>query len=156
MKKMDSIKAFLIEEKKQTYANGKAEKVSSSRNGSKDYEYKKENMIYHDTYFGGTSFIGEETVYLDHKIVWAMNYYGVALNKTFGEEAMDKVLRPALMLVGKKNDILPVRGPKELIQGEYRYTFETDGNLDYFSGIESIYKNGRKIYELKCTGGLIQ
>jgi len=27
---------------------------------SKDYKYKKGNMIYHDTFFGGMNFIGEE------------------------------------------------------------------------------------------------
>ena len=65
---MNNIKEFLIEAKKQTYANEKVEKVSSSRFESKDYEYMKDNLIYHDTYFGGTNFIGEEVVYLDNKI----------------------------------------------------------------------------------------
>lgn len=153
---MDNIKEFLIEAKKQTYANEKVEKVSSSRHGSKDYEYKKDNLIYHDTYFGGTNFIGEEVVYLDNKIYWAMNYYGVTLDETLGEEAMDSALRPALMLVGKVNDVIPVRGPKEFINSEYKYTFEVEGDLDYFSGIEIIYKNDKKIYELKCNGGLIK
>lgn len=52
---MDNIKEFLIEAKKQTYANEGVEKVGSSRSGAKDYEYKKDNLIYHDTYFGGTN-----------------------------------------------------------------------------------------------------
>lgn len=153
---MDNIKEFLIEAKKQTYANEKVKKVSSSRYESKDYEYKKDNMIYHDTYFGGTNFIGEEVVYLDNKIYWAMNYYGVTLDETLGEEAMDSALRPALMLVGEDKHVIPVRGPKEFVNGEYKYIFEVDGDLDYFSGIEIIYKNDRKIYELKCNGGLIK
>ena len=55
-------------------------------------------MIYHDTYFGGTNFIGEE-VYLYNKIDWVMNYYGVTLDEKISEDAMDSVLRPALMLV---------------------------------------------------------
>ena len=153
---MDNIKEFLIEAKKQTYANEEVEKVSSSRFESKDYEYKKDNLIYHDTYFGGTNFIGEEVVYLDNKIYWAMNYYGVTLDEELGEEAMDSVLRPALMLVGEDNNVIPVRGPKEFDNGEYKYTFEVKGDLDYFSGIEIIYKNNKKIYELKCNGGLIK
>ena len=153
---MKNIEKFLIEAKKQTYANEEAEKVNSSRYGSKDYEYKKDNLIYHDTYFGGTNFIGEEVVYLDNKIYWAMNYYGVTLDEKLGEEAMDNVLRPALMLVGEDNNVIPVRGPKEFNNGEYKYTFEAKGNLEYFSGIEIIYKNDRKIYELKCNGGLIK
>lgn len=153
---MDNVKQFLIEAKKQTYANENVEKVSSSRYESKDYEYRKDNMIYHDTYFGGTNFIGEEVVYLNHKIYWAMNYYGVTLDETLGEEAMDSALRPALILVGEDKNVIPVRGPKEFVNGEYKYIFEVEGDLDYFSGIEIIYKNDKKIYELRCNGGLIK
>ena len=53
---------FLIEAKKQTYANENVKKQLSSRKGSYDYEYKKCEMTYHDTYFGGTNFMGEEVV----------------------------------------------------------------------------------------------
>lgn len=147
---------FLIEAKKSTYANGTAEKIESNRLGSKDYEYKKDNMLYHDTYFGGTNFIGEEVVYIDNKIYWAMNYYGVTLDENLGEEAMDNALRPALMQVGVSENIIPVRGPREYKNGDFKYTFEVSGDLTNFSGIETIYKNDKKIYELKCNGGLIK
>ena len=150
------IEEFLIEAKKQTYANENAPRINSSRLNSKDYEYKKNNMIYHDTYFGGTNFIGEEVIYIDNQTYWAMNYYGVTLDETLGEEAMDNALRPALMKVGEDNKIIPVRGPKEFINGEYKYTFEVQGDINYFNGIEIIYKNGIKIYELRCSGGLIK
>ena len=150
------IRDFLIEAKKSTYANGTAEKIESSRLGSKDYEYKKGNMLYHDTYFGGTNFIGEEVVYIDNKIYWAMNYYGVTLDENLGEEAMDNALRPALMQVGISENIIPVRGPREYKNGDFKYTFEVSGDLTNFSGIETIYKNDKKIYELKCNGGLIK
>ena len=150
------IEKFLIEAKKQTYANENVPKIGSSRLNSKDYEYKKDNMIYHDTYFGGTNFIGEEVVYIDNQTYWAMNYYGTTLDKTLGEEAMDKALRPALMKVGEDVNVIPVRGPKEFINGEYKYTFEIRGDINCFNGIESVYKNDVKIYELRCTGGLIK
>lgn len=150
------IRDFLIEAKKSTYANGTAEKIESNRLGSKDYEYKKGNMLYHDTYFGGTNFIGEEVVYIDNKIYWAMNYYGVTLDENLGEEAMDNALRPALMQVGVSENIIPVRGPKEYKNGDFKYTFEVSGDLTNFSGIETIYKNDKKVYELKCNGGLIK
>ena len=150
------IRDFLIEAKKSTYANGTTEKIESSRLGSKDYEYKKDNMLYHDTYFGGTNFIGEEVVYIDNKIYWAMNYYGVTLDENLGEEAMDNALRPALMQVGVSENIIPVRGPREYKTGDFKYTFEVSGDLTNFSGIETIYKNDKKIYELKCNGGLIK
>ena len=149
------LEKFLIEAKKQTYANENVEKVANSRLNSRDYEYKKDNMIYHDTYFGGTRFIGEEVVYIDNEIYWAMNYYGVTLDETLGEEAMDYALRPALMKVGEDN-IIPVRGPKEFSSGEYKYIFNVEGDINYFNGTETIYKGNKKIYELKCSGGLIK
>lgn len=154
--KMNKLEEFLIEAKTQTYANANAPKINSSRLNSKDYEYNKDNMIYHDTYFGGTRFIGEEVVYIDNNIYWGMNYYGVVLDESLGEEAMDKALRPALMRVGIDKSAIPVRGPKEYINDNYKYTFEFDGNLESFNGTESVYKNNKKIYELKCSGGLIK
>ena len=150
------IEEFLIEAKKQTYANENVSKTASSRLNSNDYEYKKDNMIYHDTFFGGTNFIGEEVVYIDNKTYWAMNYYGTTLDENLSEEAMDKALRPALMKVGENNNVIPVRGPKEFINGEYKYAFKVNGDINCFNGIETIYKNNVKIYELKCTGGLIK
>ena len=62
---------FLVEAKKQTYANENVKKVQSSREGSFDYEYSNGKMIYHDTYFGGTKFMGEEVVYTsDNTPIW--------------------------------------------------------------------------------------
>ncbi len=156
-KQLADLHNFLIEAKKQTYANENVKKISSTRLGSHDYEYKKENMIYHDTYFGGTDFMGEEVVYLssNETPIWGMNYYGVVLDKSLSEEAIDNALRKALMKVGE-GDILPVRGPKEFINEEYHYTFNVTGDLDYFEGEETISKNNKKVYILKCHGGLIK
>lgn len=152
---MEKLGTFLIEAKKQTYANENIEKVSSSRVGSHDYEYSDGNMTYHDTYFGGTNFMGEEVVYeQDETPIWGMNYYGVILDESLSEEAMDKALRPALMQVGSDSTI-PVRGPKEYDNGEYKYIFDVTGDLTRFNGEETIYKNNHKIYVLKCHGGKI-
>lgn len=148
---------FLIEAKKQTYANASVEKVNPSRKGSYDYHYKNDKMIYHDTYFGGTKFMGEEVVYYgDDTPIWGMNYYGITIDELLSEEAMDKVLRPALMMVGEDMDVIPVRGPKNYQNGEYEYNFSASGNLESFEGIETIHKGKTKIYELKCHGGIIK
>lgn len=152
---MKELENFLIEAKKQTYANASVEHTASSRLNSVDYEYKNDNMLYHDTYFGTTNFIGEEVVYQDNKVLWAMNYHGITIDDSLLESAMDNALRPALMLVGE-DDIIPVRGPKEFVNGAYKYNFKVEGDLDNFEGIETIYKNNTKIYELRCSGGLIK
>ena len=77
-------------------------------------------------------------------------------DENLGEEAMDNALRPALMKVGEDISIIPVRGPKEFINGEFKYLFDVTGDISNFNGIESIFKNNVKIYELKCNGGLIK
>ena len=152
----EQLEAFLIKAKKSTYANASVEKIASSRRGSNDYEFSGDGMTYHDTFFGGTTFIGEEVVYKDGSSVpiWGMNYYGVTLDERLSEAAMDKVLRPALMMVGE-GGVLPVRGPKEFTNGDYKYRFSVDGDLSAFEGIEEIYKGEVLIYKLRCTGGKI-
>ena len=153
---MDKLYEFLKDAKKQTYANENVKKIESSRNGSHDYEYSNGNMIYHDTYFGGVRFMGEEVVYDNSDTpMWGMNYYGITLDESLSEEAIDNALRPALMLVGS-DGIIPVRGPKQYINGEYKYTFDVVGNLNNFEGEEAIYKNGKRIYTLRCHGGKIE
>lgn len=148
---------FLIEAKKSTYADDTSNsKVKSTRNGSKDYEYKKDNMTYHDTYFGGVRFMGEEIVYCDNQPIWGMNYYGVTLDASLGEETMDKALRPALMRVGEEENIIPVRGLSKFENNGYVYNFKTTGTIEKFDGVEQIYKDNILIYELHCSGGIIK
>lgn len=147
---------FLIEAKKETYANENVEKVKSTRRGSHDYEYTKDNWTYHDTYFGGTDFQGQEVVYQQEDTpIWGMIYYGKTLDESLSEEAMDKALRPALMQVGQ-DDVIPVRGPKEFENQGYQYTFKVTGDLTSFEGEETIEKEGNKVYTLKCHGGIIR
>lgn len=153
------IEKFLIEAKKNTYANASAEKIVSSREGSHDYEYSANyngvDYKYHDTYFGSTKFMGEEVVYSNSLIIWGMNYYGVTLDESLSEEAVDMALRPALMEVGK-DGFLPLRGPREFINGEYKYTFSVEGTFENFIGEERIYKNDKLVYQLHCHGGNIK
>lgn len=152
---------FLIKAKKSTYANSTIEKVASSRTGSSDYNYEEiidnKKYIYHDTYFGGTRFMGEEVVYCDSdKPIWGMNYYGVTFDDTLGEEAMDKALRPALIKVGEDRNVIPARGPIKFENNGYVYTFKTTGTIENFDGVEQIYKDNNLIYELHCSGGIIK
>lgn len=157
----DTFMDFLIKAKKSTYANSTIEKVKPSRIGSSDYQYEEivnnKKYTYHDTYFGGTKFMGEEVVYCDsNKPVWGMNYYGVTIDDTLGEEAMDMALRPALMKVGEDKDVIPVRGSSKFINNGYTYTFKVTGTIENFDGIEQIYKEDNLIYELHCSGGIIK
>ena len=158
---MFDITNFLIEAKKNTYANANSVHAISSRRGSKDYHFEGKiegkKAEYHDTYFGGENFIGEEVVYLNsEKPIWGMNYYGYAVVSSLSEEVMDNALRPALMQVGADKSVLPLRGPSKYVNGDYLYTFENSGTMECFVGVERIYKNDRLVYELHCAGGTLR
>ena len=113
---------FLINAKKETYANSTVEKVKSSRLGSKDYHYERNiegnKYIYHDT--------------------------------------QDNVLRPALIKVGEDKNVIPVRGHENYENNGYTYIFKAKGTMENFDGIEQIYKEDILIYELHCSGGIIE
>ena len=151
---IDVLEAFLEEANLHTYANENAEKASPLRPGSSDYHFEKGDLTYHDTYFGATKFIGEEIVYKNGKPAWGMNYYGFTLNNEIREGLFDSILRPALM--SGSGDNIPVRGPKEFINGEWKYTFNAEGSLANFTGLEEISKNGEVVCRLHCHGGFIE
>ena len=152
---------FLVMAKKQTYASGDEAKVASSREASNDYHFETElegqHFAYHDTYFGGVRFMGEEVVYCGEGAPkWGMNYRGETLRLDMSEAAMDAVLRPALAAVGEDASVLPVRGPRHFERDGYVYDFEVEGVLASFRGEEKVMKDGELIYQLHCEGGIIE
>lgn len=151
---IDVLDAFLREANLSTYANENVKKASPLRPGSSDYHFEKGDLTYHDTYFGATKFVGEEIVYKNGKPVWGMNYYGFTVSNEISEGLFDAILRPALM--SGSGDNIPVRGPREFINGEWKYTFNADGDLENFTGIEEISKNGKVVCRLHCHGGFIE
>ena len=156
MRKIDlkQLAVFLNEANKCTYANKDAPKAASSRLGSEDYHFEKDGLIYHDTYFGGRDFIGEEVVYKNNEPVWGLNYYGYILSETTNEKELYGFLRQALMQ--EYSDIIPVRGPKNYQNNDWEYNSSADGELDRFTGIEEIYRAGVLVYKCHYHGGFIE
>jgi hypothetical protein len=145
---------FLHEANKNTYANKDAPKVAASRWKSEDYRFEKGELIYHDTYFGGRDFIGEEIVYKNQKPVWGANYFGFILDDNVGEKDVYDFLRQALMQ--DYDDVIPIRGPKNFSAEDKEYRFTADGDLTNFSGKEEIYFGGKVIYRCFVHGGFIR
>jgi len=145
---------FLKEANLNTYANENVKKATPLRPDSSDYHFEKGDLTYHDTYFGATKFIGEEVVYKNGKPVWGMNYYGFTVSSEISEGLFDTILRPALMSGSGGN--IPVRGPKEFVNGDWKYTFNAEGDLANFTGIEEVSKNGKVVCRLYCHGGVIR
>ena len=151
---IENLSTFLKKAKKFTYASEQAKKVASQRPGSKDYEFKDGQWTYHDTYFGGVYFIGEEVVYESNKPLWAMNYNGYVTDDSISEAEIDKSLRGALKQ--DYTDIIPVRGPRNYTIENYEYRNNVTGNLARFEGREEVLKNGKSIYYALYHGGLIK
>lgn len=149
----EELKKFLKAANKATYANKNATKSSSLRPSSEDYHFEQDNLVFHDTYFGSRDFIGEEMVYKNGKPIWGMNYCGFVTNPEISTEEAYSILRPALMQ--EYDDILPVRGPKEFVLENNKYTNKIEGTLDRFLGEENIYINDELVYRCWYHGGLI-
>ena len=145
---------FLHEANKITYANEDAPKVAPSRLKSEDYHFDKGDLIYHDTYFGGRDFIGEEIVYESEKPVWGANYFGFVIDEKVNEKDVYDFLRQALMQ--EYDDVIPVRGPSNFSADDKEYRFSADGDLSNFSGKEEISFDGKVVYRCLIHGGFIK
>jgi hypothetical protein len=148
---MNSLRKFLINAKKNTYAAKKG-KVPSSRKLSNDLAFKENDYFYLDSYFGESNFAGEEIVYFKDLPIWSMNYYGKVFKYNL-PDGFGETLREALQQVSEER---PFRGPGEYIRGEYKYKCSNDGNIDFFNGVESIYFNDEEVYRLYFHGGCIK
>ena len=78
MVRLADLEAFVVRAKTATYV-GSGAPAESSRLGSHDLTFASDEWLYRDSYFGGTDFLGQETVWLRGEPVWAENYYGYIL-----------------------------------------------------------------------------
>lgn len=146
---------FLTSAHHNTYANLNAPKVVSLRPDSKDYHFVDGEFEYHDTYFGGRMFIGEEIVYWKGKPVWGMNYYGFGLLEKMPESYFDAILRPSLM--EEPWPALPVRGPEHFEREGFVYSMSSDGGtIERFSAEEQIRSGDSLIFRNFVHGGWIE
>ncbi len=146
---INSIVAFILLAKKNTYAAAD-NKTTSSRLNSHDYCFEnKDGYTYYDSYLGGECFAGEEAVWLHEDPVWSMNYAG----RVIGENFSGDFLKEALRVVPKEQ---PFRGPEIYSKGDYHYHCKVDGEFIWFRGYEEIFYTDEKIYECYFHGGVIR
>ena len=139
---------FRLEANVNTYAAYMNE-TDPTRLDSHDYSYSNGQYTYHDTYVGGEKFAGEETICLNDKIQYAMNYLGRVLNQQFSGDFLKEALRKA-----DKN--MPYRGPEYYQSGEFTYKCSVTGDFCWFQGYEEIYCNNVKVYECYFHGGVME
>ena len=145
---------FLLNAKRQTYAaQGDAATVTPFLPGSRQLEYQEGALLYRDIYFGGAFFVGQETVYEASVPVWAMCYAGGVITSDVSLSQVYGFLRAALRQVTGER---PYRGPSHWREGVFVYTDDSQGDIEWFWGIETITREGQSVYQLRYSGGLLR
>jgi hypothetical protein len=150
---LDELNTFIVQAKGATYV-GDGEPATSCRLGSHDLRFSDGEWTYHDSYFGGTDFIGEEVVYFAEKPVWAMNYYGRILRDDLLTAAeAGKMIKASLSRMYKEGRFL---GGFEHMENDLTYVDTGEGSAESFHGREIIRRGKDVAYELVYHGGLIR
>ncbi len=148
---------FIVRAKRNTYASGQKAKVLED--GFEEFTFEEGEYRYRDRYHARDPepFGGEETVWHNNEAVWMMNYYGLVVAHKEKSEKIYTFLREALTFVGWQR---PFRGPKghsRLIDGEeFRYSDESEGDVNQFKGTERIFFKGEEVYRLEYHGGKLK
>ena len=132
---IDELNTFIVRAKAATYV-GNGEPVTPCRSGSHDLRFSDGKWAYHDSYFGGSDFIGEEVVYFDGKPVWAMNYYGRILREDLLTAAQaGQMIKASLSRMYNESRFL---GGFEHMENDLTYVDTNEGNMESFHGRECI------------------
>jgi len=150
---IEELTAFIVRAKAATYV-GNGQHIEPCRTGSHDLRFRDQGWSYHDSYFGGTDFIGEEVVYLGNRPIWAMNYYGRILRDDLltGAQA-GQMIKTSLSRMYKEDRFL---GGFEYTENDLTYVDTSEGNVKFFRGREFIRRGSEIVYELDYHGGLIR
>jgi len=143
---------FLVKAKINTYASSGEGGEKILPDGAKELEFEEGEFKYRDRYFGSTSFIGEEIVWQNGKIIWGMNYYGQTLSKIVSAKEIYQFLQEALRKVGEDK---PFRGPDSFKRDDFEYINKAKGTVEEFKGEEAILYKGEAVYQLNYHGGAI-
>ena len=150
---LTELHAFIVHAKAATYVGG-GEKIQSCRPGSHDLKFVDGNWTYLDSYFGGTDFIGEETVWFAGNPVWAMNYFGAILKaKLITPAQAGHMIKASLSRMYTEGRFL---GGYQYSEDDFTYFDTSEGEFTHFTGREWIERECVKAYELVYHGGLIK
>jgi hypothetical protein len=144
---------FIVTAKAASYIGGAPHSARPSRRASHDITFEEGAFSYLDSYYGGTNFIGQETVWHEGEPVWAMNYHGRVLDpdRIDGSRA-GAVIKDALSALYREGRFL---GGFHHEHGFGLYLDESEGDHLGFRGVERILVDGVEAYRLDYHGGRI-
>ncbi|WP_435299129.1 DUF5680 domain-containing protein [Timonella sp. A28] len=149
---IDELQTFIVTAKQRTYV-GDALPQDPSAPGSHDIVFSQGDWSYLDRYFGGTNFLGQETVWFRDVPVWSMAYFGVITRPELidGQRAGETIVA-ALSSMYDEGRFLGGFS----FSGEHgTYVDASEGTVGRFTGREYIEVGGVQAYELSYFGGLV-
>ena len=149
---INQLSKFLESAKISTYASSGEGGEKLLLDGSKEFEFREEEIKYRDRYFGFNPFVGQEVVFQNGKIVWGVNYYGEVISKSIPPKQIYQFLQEALKKIPKDN---PFRGPRRFKKDNFQYLNKIKGTVEKFEGEEKIFYKGKLVYGLVYHGGII-
>jgi len=149
---INELKGFIVEANGQGYGAGDEKTREKQDDGSMTIKYERGKWKMVDNYVGGEPFCGMTKIFFKGKVVWSMVYYGLVDKKVNGfEEVYNFLMKSLLQMPGD----YPYRGPKELVNGDWKYKNEWKGEVEEFNGEEKIYFKNEMIFWTKYIGGLV-
>ena len=147
------LEAFVVRAKSATYV-GSGSPVEPSRPGSHDLIFETSDWLYRDSYFGGTDFLGQETVWFKGEPVWAENYYGYIVRPDLIDAtSAGATIKAALSAMYQQSRFL---GGFDWVGPHGHYQDHSSGDVSRFRGREVILVSGVEAYALEYCGGLIK
>ena len=109
---------------------------------------------YLDSYFGGTDFLGQETVWFRDEPVWSMLYYGyITRPELIDALRAGATIKAALSVMYETGRFL---GGWEWAGPHGVYKDDSTGTVTHFHGREVIEVLGVEAYALDYMGGLVR
>lgn len=145
--------AFIVRAKAATWLAGAPPRLAAQP-GARELEFQDADWAYLDRYFGSEDFIGQEVVYAHGRPMWVMNYAGRILpGAAYDGARAARVAQPARAGLYGQGRFL---GAHTLATPDGIYFNVSQGDLDHFTGRESIELEGAAVYEMLYHGGLVR
>ena len=148
----EALRSFVQKANKEGYGSGKEKNWKKEEDGSTTITFEFGDLKIHDNFFGGEPYGGRAVIFYQGKPVWMIDYYGAVIKG----ENIKRIYATIQKALSNAPAEMPVRGPRELEDGELTYENGWSGDIEDFSGHESIVnKEGRTIYKARYAGGLV-
>lgn len=153
---INALKIFLKNSSSHTYA-GDGKEITPQRPGFIEIEYEEGDWYLRDSYVGHFQDPGMTVVYFKDKPVWTCAYGGKVIEKFYSQtNEIFTFLKKALSSKDlKKAKHIPVRGPSEFVDGEWRYNINFEGEMKCFYGREKIFLNNKLCFFQDIIGELV-